>query len=62
MKVKISEEQIKQILADPEAARNAKIKANDPWWVIALKVLSYLIGLILAGVGTSVSAQAMGII
>jgi hypothetical protein len=29
------------------------VKANDPWWVIVLKVVSYIIGLILAGVVTT---------
>lgn len=30
---------------------------SDDWWVIALKVAAYLIGLLLAGVGTTASAQ-----
>lgn len=29
----------------------------SPWWVIVLKTLAYLIGLLLAGYGTSVVAQ-----
>lgn len=37
-------------------------KENNPWWQIALKVLAYAIGLILAGVGTTTSASAMGIL
>lgn len=32
---------------------------HEKWWIIALKVLAYLIGLILAGVGTTVSAASL---
>lgn len=35
---------------------------KEPWWVIALKVLGYLIGLLLAGIGTVDAATLMGII
>lgn len=42
--------------------KELKISNKDPWWVIVLKVIAYLIGLILAGVGTSASAQMLGII
>lgn len=31
-------------------------KGADPWWVIVLKTLAYLIGLILAGMGTPAAA------
>lgn len=62
MKVKLDEQAIRDILADPEKARNAKIKASDPWWVIALKVAAYLIGLILAGITTTSCANLAGII
>lgn len=31
-------------------------KEADPWWVIVLKTLAYLIGLILAGMGTPAAA------
>lgn len=37
-------------------------KSSDPWWVIALKVLAYLIGLLLAGIGTVDAATLMGVI
>ena len=30
---------------------------STPWWVIVLKTLAYLIGLLLAGYGTSAAAQ-----
>ena len=49
MKIKLSQEQIDSILADPEKAQEAGIKTNDPWWVIVLKVLAYIIGLLLGG-------------
>ena len=52
MKVKITDEQIKTILDDPQKVKDAGIKVSDPWWVIALKVVAYLIGLILGGVAT----------
>lgn len=32
------------------------------WWVIALKVIAYALGLILAGVGTTASAQMIGML
>ena len=62
MKVKISNEQIQQILDDPEAARSAKVKVNDPWWLIVVKVIAYICGLILAGAGTTSCSHFMGII
>ena len=48
---------------DPETANailealTAASKNSSPWWVIALKVVAYLIGLVLAGYGTSAAAQ-----
>ena len=48
---------------DPETANEilealtAASKNPSPWWVIALKVVAYLIGLVLAGYGTSAAAQ-----
>ena len=58
MKVKLTKEQIDKILADPEQAQKAGIQTNDPWWVIVLKVIAYLIGLILAGAATTSCAAA----
>lgn len=49
MKIKLSKEQIENIVADPEKAQKAGVKTNDPWWVIVLKVVAYLIGLLLGG-------------
>ena len=62
MKVKVSKEQIEKILQDPEAAQKSGIKVSDPWWVIVLKVVAYLIGLILAGATTTSCASLVGII
>lgn len=56
MKVKLTKQTIEQILADPQKALEVGVKANDPWWLIALKVLAYLIGLIIAGVGSAEAA------
>lgn len=52
MKARISKEEIQRIVDDPIEAEKAKVKVTDPWWVIALKVVSYLIGLVLAGAAT----------
>ncbi len=49
MKIKLSKEQIENIVADPEKAQEAGLKISDPWWVVVLKVLSYVIGLLLGG-------------
>ena len=56
MKIKLTPQQIQKIVDDPIAAKDAKIETADPWWVIALKVAAYLIGLLLAGVGTAQAA------
>lgn len=53
MKIKLSQEQIDSILADPEKAKDAGIKAKDPWWVIVLKIAAYIIGLLLGGTFTT---------
>ncbi len=58
MKVKLSKQQIEEILADPQKVQEAGIKTTDPWWVIVLKVVAYIIGLILGGVVTTGSATA----
>ncbi len=58
MKVKLTKKQIEEILSDPEKAQEAGVNINDPWWVIVLKVLAYLIGLILAGAATTSCAAA----
>lgn len=62
MKVKLSEQQIEEILVDPEKAKTAKIKVSDPWWLIVIKVISYICGLIIAGAGTVSCSSAIGII
>ena len=58
MKIKLSKKQIESILEDPEKAQEAGVKTNDPWWVIVLKVIAYIIGLILAGAVTTSCAAA----
>lgn len=49
MKIKLTAEQIAAIVADPAKAEQAKIKVNDPWWVIVLKVIKYICEILLAG-------------
>lgn len=34
-------------------------ESGNPWWVIALKILAYAIGLILAGYGTTAAAATL---
>jgi hypothetical protein len=38
------------------------VKANDPWWVIVLKIVAYAIGLILAGAVTTSCSHIVGLI
>ena len=59
MKIKLSQKQIEDIVADPEKAQEAGLKLNDPWWVIVLKVLAYIIGLLLGGAVTTSCASAL---
>ena len=40
-------------------ALESESKPATPWWVIVLKTLAYLIGLLLAGYGTSAAAHTM---
>lgn len=58
MKVKLTTEQIQKIAEDPIKASEAKIKISDPWWLIVVKVISYICGLILAGAATTSCAHA----
>lgn len=58
MKVKLNKQQIEKLAQNPDA----KIDIDDPWWIIVLKVTAYLIGLILAGMGTTTTAAAMGMV
>ena len=58
MKIKLTTEQIKKIVADPDAASEAKIKVTDPWWLIVVKAIAYICGLILAGAATASCAAA----
>lgn len=61
MKIKVTQEMIRQILEDPEKVKKAGIKLNDPWWVILLKVIAYAIGLILGGMATTSCASMVGL-
>ena len=56
MKIKLTKEEIERISKNPET----KVEINDPWWVIVLKVIAYLCGLLLAGIGTTHAATMMG--
>lgn len=58
MKVKLTTEQIQKVVEDPIKASEAKIKVSDPWWLIVIKVVAYICGLILAGAATTSCAQA----
>lgn len=57
MKIKLSKQQIDEIVNDPQKAQEAGIKITDPWWVIVLKVLAYIIGLLLGGAITTSCAS-----
>lgn len=54
----------------PEAATDIVEEINDildhakgtPWWVIVLKAIAYIIGLVLAGYGTTAAAQTLNIL
>lgn len=62
MKVKLTTEQIQKIVEDPVKASEAKVKISDPWWLIVVKVIAYICGLILAGAATTGCAHAATII
>ena len=53
MKIKLSKQQIENIVSDPDKAHEIGVRINDPWWVIVLKVLAYIIGLLLGGTLTT---------
>ncbi len=59
MKIKLSEKEIEDIVADPEKAQEAGVKVSDPWWVIVLKVVAYIIGLLLGGAATTSCASTL---
>ena len=58
MKVKLTPEQIKQLAQNPDT----HVEVSDPWYVIVLKVVAYLCGLLLAGMGTATAATLSGIL
>lgn len=49
MKIKLTKDQIQNIVSDPDRAAEAGVKVTDPWWVVVLKVVKYIIELVLAG-------------
>ena len=53
MKIKLSKRQIESIVSDPDKAHEIGVRINDPWCVIMLKVLAYIIGLLLGGAVTT---------
>ena len=57
MKVKLTTEQIRSIVDDPEKAAAAKITVKDPWWLIVIKVLKYVCELIIAGTAGFLAAS-----
>ncbi len=62
MKVKLSKAQIQRIVDDPQDAEEAKIKVGDPWWLIVIKVIGYICGLIAGGVITVSCSHIVGLI
>ena len=52
MKIKLTKQQIKEIAENPDS----KVEVGDPGWIIVLKVIAYLAGLLLAGYGTAQAA------
>lgn len=67
--IKVTIKQARDILAaeriDSAVANNvlreleSATQSASPWWVIVLKTLAYLIGLLLAGYGTSAAAMTI---
>lgn len=43
-------------------ANKLTIKETDPWWVIVLKAVVYIIGLILGGIGTTSCAHMIAML
>lgn len=62
MKIKVTQKMIDEILTNPDKVKESGIKAGDPWWLILLKVISYALGLIIAGAATTSCANMVGII
>lgn len=53
MKFKIPLSSLTKLSENPDQP----VKVRDPWWLIVLKVLAYLIGLIIAGYSTAEAAN-----
>ena len=59
MKIRLSKQQSESIISDPEKAQEVGVRINDPWWIIVLKVLAYIIGLLLGGAVTTSCASTI---
>lgn len=46
MKLKLTDAEVRKLLNE---GKLENVSASDPWWVIVLKAVAYIIGLILAG-------------
>lgn len=57
MKINLTKQQIEKLSENPDS----KVEVGDPWWVIVLKVIAYLAGLLLAGYGTAQAATNIGL-
>ena len=55
MKIQITKELATKLIEEGKV----QVKAHDPWWVIALKVLAYLVGLLLAGASTPAAVSSI---
>ena len=58
----LTKAQIEAIAADPEKAEKAGVKVTDPWWVVVLKVLKYIIEVVLVGAGSYLAVSCMSAI
>ena len=68
-KITIAVDEAKRILKEKDVREEEAQEIMDmltgeagdvpPWWVVVLKTLAYLIGLLLAGYGTSAAAQTL---
>lgn len=58
LKEQLTDEKIKELAENPDT----KVKIGDPWWIIVLKVVAYVAGLVLAGYGTASAAVYMAMV
>lgn len=55
MKIRLTKEQIEEVSKNPDA----KVNVSDPWYIVVLKVVAYVCGLLLAGYGTAAAATTV---